>query len=147
MRRMDSAVIFGLGMVYGLVGCAASLKAFFCLGANDTMTEVVALILCFPGMLIAAVLGFWRRRVAGIVYLVLPEIFLFGMVRQYLYMTQVRHFDQGPFLRYLLQLCVLCVPLWLVGGFALWTALRGWPEVFARNKGGEDAEQNRGLAG
>lgn len=142
MRRIVSAIVFGLGLVYGLVGCAVLPGMAFCIGSNDTKAEVVAIMVCLPGMFWAAILSFWRRRMAGIVFLSLSAIWLYGMFSEYLYMRKDPCADPGQAMSELQGGIVQCLPLWLLGGFALWTAWRGWPEICGKKKAEDDANKN-----
>ena len=76
LKRIVSALVFGAGLAFSLVGCAMAAGASFTIGANDTAGEVAAIVICFPGLFLVSVLAFWKRRIAGIGMLAIPLVFL-----------------------------------------------------------------------
>jgi len=131
-KRIVSALIFAAGLSFSFVGCAASARGFFTLGANDSVGEVVAILICFPGFFAASILAFWKRRVAGTVMLALPLIFIAGMLDERRYILNVRHFPQESLFTDLWHTILPCLPVIFLGVFAFLTGVAGWQEVISR---------------
>jgi hypothetical protein len=139
VKRIVSALVLGIGLTYSLIGCAVFPRAVFVIGANDSAASIVALLTCFPGFFFASVLAFWKRRIAGVVMMILPVIWLWGLLDERSYMLNVRHFPQEGFFIYLWEILQPCLPVLALGAFALFTGIAGWPEVVG--KGSQSSEE------
>jgi len=109
------------------------------LGANDSLGETVAVLTCLPGLFIASVLAFWKRKIAGATMLALPVIFVLGMLDERRYTFTISQVPQEVLLAYLWEILRPCLPVLLLGAFAFLTGMSGWPEVIGnRPKPGEE---------
>ena len=130
-QRDLSVLVFSVGICLGVLGCLAAPKAIFTLGINDCTSEWIAAFLCPTTFMPTCILALWRRRIAGVWFLVLTAIWIYAMIAERHYMTTVRRFpDQGTpaFLETLLPACVLL----FFGLFALGTERAGWPRIIKR---------------
>ena len=128
-KRIISALVFGAGLLFSLYGCAASTSAIFSIGANDSFAEIVAIVVCLPGFFAATILAFWFRKIAGIAMMTLSPIFLIGMLLQRNYELTALHLPHENLSTFLAAILRPCVPVFLLGTFALITGLAGWQEV------------------
>ncbi|HUY93932.1 MAG TPA: hypothetical protein VMU71_01495 [Terracidiphilus sp.] len=127
VKRVISGLLFGAGLAFSLYGCAASAAATFSIGIHDTFPEIVAIALCLPGFFLVSILGFWFRKIAGGIMMALSVIFFLGMLMQGIHDNETLSSDLAPLFR-------VCVPVFLLGAFALSTGLAGWPEVIQRGR-------------
>lgn len=63
--RGISIAVFGAGIFAGLWACGRSLSGIFTIGANDTLPEIIAILLAFVTPMWACIVALWRRRIAG----------------------------------------------------------------------------------
>jgi hypothetical protein len=114
------------------VSCAGLVTsaAFFSLGSNDTIPELVAMAVFILVLLPAYVLALWRRKFAGFVLVSVALIFTIGATYQLI----AKPSGGGPYTRLIVFL------LWLIGAplglgiFLLRTSRLGWPEVFPKKE-------------
>jgi hypothetical protein len=133
-KRIISALIFGAGLLFSLYGCAVSAGAIFSIGANDSFAEIVAIVVCLPGFFAATILAFWFRKIAGIAMMTLSSIFLTGMLLQRNYELTALHLSHENLPTFLAAILRPCVPVFLLGAFALISGLAGWQEVIQRKR-------------
>jgi hypothetical protein len=96
VKRTVSAVVFGLGILGSLAGCAVYPGALFVVGANDCTQEVLAMTFALATPLPVCILALWHRVVAGTWLIFAGAFFTYGMLFQRSYMIHERHFTINP---------------------------------------------------
>jgi hypothetical protein len=126
-KRNISFGVFGLGIFSGLWACGASVQGIFTIGGNDTLLEIIALLLAFDTPLLICVIALWYRRFAGWWLLIAGLYFPCGMLYE-------REFSRaGPGNMSLLAYFAVCLiisgPLLALGFFGILTERAGWPKL------------------
>ena len=80
--RDSTKVIIGFGSIWGLYALGAVLFASFTIGSNDTLPEIVALILYGLTILPSCILAIWFRKYAATWLIALTPISAFGLIYQ-----------------------------------------------------------------
>jgi hypothetical protein len=126
-KRNISFGVFGFGIFADLLACGASAPVIFTIGANDTLPEIIALLLAFDTPLLVCVIALWYRRFAGWWLLIVGLYFPCGLLLQ-------REFSRaGPGSMPLLDYFAICLivsgPLLALGLFGVLTERAGWPKL------------------
>lgn len=75
-------VIIGFGSIWGLFALGAMLIGSFTIGSNDTVPEIVAIVLYGLTILPTCILAIWYRRTAAVWLITLAPIAAFGFIYQ-----------------------------------------------------------------
>ena len=130
LKKLVSFVVFGLGMIGGLWGWRAFLGAFFTIGKNDSVQEVLGLTVALVTTLPACIVALWRRLLAGIWLMFSGCFLLYAVVAQRSYMIQVRHFPDQPTILRIIEGCLPYTTFLVgIGLFAIVTELKKWPRL------------------
>jgi len=131
IKRSISAIMFGLGMLAGLAGCAIYPMAVFTVGVNDSAQEVWGLSLVFLSLFPMSILALFFRLAAGCMMLFVPSFFIYSCFAQRAFMVEVRHIPQPPIgSMQIIGSFDLTWPYLVLGTFAIVTSVFGWPTVF-----------------
>lgn len=130
IKRTISAILFGLGIVVGMAGCAIYPMAIFTVGVNDSSQEVWGISLVFLSLFPMSILALRFRLLAGCMMLFVPCFFIYSSVAQRAFLVSVRHFPQFPIdSKRIIGSFVLTWPYIVLGIFAVLTSIFGWAEV------------------
>jgi hypothetical protein len=80
--RNSTKVIIGLGSFWGLFAFGVVLFTSFTIGANDSIPEVLAILLYGLTILPSCILAIWFRTYASLWLMLLAPITAFGLVYQ-----------------------------------------------------------------
>lgn len=132
MKRKISAAIFGLGLCMSLTGCAVLLGVVFCMGSGSAPQEEDLFTLYSTGVLLGSILNFWKRRIGGVILLLMPLLWVYAAVVHRDYLLQQGFPNPQPLREALQQGVLAYAPVWALGSFAFLTGLYGWSEVLTR---------------
>ncbi len=80
--RDQTKVVIGFGSIWGLFALGVLLVGSFTIGANDTVPEVVALVLYGLSILPSCILAIWYRKSSAVWLIALSGIALIGFIYQ-----------------------------------------------------------------
>lgn len=130
IKRTISAVLFGLGGLIGIAGCAIYPMAVFTVGVNDSFQEVWAISFVFLSLFPTCILALRFRLFAGCMMLFVPCFFIYSSFVQRSFMINVRHFPQPPIdSNQIVGSFALTWPFLVFGSFAIFTSMLKWPTV------------------
>ena len=130
MKRTISAMLFGLGILIGMAGCAIYPMAVFTVGDNDSWQEVWGISLVFLSLFPTCILALRFRLLAGCMMLLVPCFFIYASFAQRSFMMNVRHFPQPPIeSKQIIGGFALTWPYIVLGAFAILTSMLNWPTV------------------
>jgi hypothetical protein len=130
-KRAISIAIFGLGAAAGLAGCAIAPRAIFTVGANDSLPEILALLLPLT-LLPASIAALWWRKFSCAWLLLTSVVWTFGMIWQRHYISVVRHFQADRWSDLLTKELVPAYFVFALAAFGLFSEYAGWPRVFSK---------------
>lgn len=80
--RDSTKVIIGFGSIWGLFAFGVVLWGSFTMGSNDSLPEVVAIVLYGLTILPSCILAIWFRKQAATWLIILAPITAFGFIYQ-----------------------------------------------------------------
>ena len=120
-------------MCTGLLACARMAPAIFVIGENDSPGAILALLYCGFLYLPMLILGFWKRRTAGVILMTMDPVWVLGTLNQRYYMQYVRHFPAEPMSDFFREVSVALFPM-AIGAFLFVTDRLKWPVLIPRRK-------------
>lgn len=130
LKRAIGAMLFGLGILVGMAGCAIYPLAVFMVGANDSSQEGWGISLVFLSLFPICILALRFRLIAGCMMLFVPCFFIYASLAQRTFMVTVRHFPQPSInSAQIIGTFRLTWPYVVLGAFAILTSMLRWPTV------------------
>lgn len=126
-KRAVSIAFFWLGMVLGLAAWVALPKMIAAMGRNDSSLSAVLSIACMVLFLPLCILAFWKRRVAGLGFLLLAVMWTGSIFLQYHF--EVTHHVIGRSFAGDASVFGYSPVFLLFGVFAIGTEGAGWPPM------------------
>lgn len=120
--RDSTKVTIGFGCIWGLFAMGGTLLSSFTLGINDTLPEIVALVLYGLTILPCCVLAIWHQKIAGWWLIFVSVESLFGFIYQIV--SKDLHGPLGSMLRGTAWMAVLAGIPALLGFLLLKTTSR-----------------------
>jgi hypothetical protein len=84
LMRDSTKVIIGLGSIWGLFAFGALLVGSFTIGSNDSLPEVVAIVLYGVTILLSCILAIWFRKLMATWLIILTPVTAFGFIYQWI---------------------------------------------------------------
>jgi hypothetical protein len=90
--RDSTKVIIGFGSIWGLFAFGGMLFSSFTIGANDSVPEVLAILLYGLTILPSCILAIWFMRYAALWLMLLAPITAIGLIYQAIHSTKAGGF-------------------------------------------------------
>jgi hypothetical protein len=134
IQRTISFGVFGFGIFGGLWGCLSGAGAFFVIGRNDTLPEILAITFALATPLPTCILALWKRAWAGAWLIFAGSFFPYGMFSERSRMVYLGHAADPPTVWQLTLVCLLFSGVLIgIGLFGILTERAKWPKLLGRS--------------